>query len=99
MWDIENIRILENLSSNPKLFWQHIKKLRGRTNNSPNKVDSIPPKKWAEHFFSLFNVKESDKNKLEGSNKIHPPPPLMRNMTLFLISCLQQRKFQKELGN
>ena len=49
-WEIENIRILENLSSNPKLFWQHIKKLSGKTNNSPNQVDSIPPKKLVEHF-------------------------------------------------
>ena len=69
-WEIENIRVLENLSSNPKLFWQHIKKLRKKTNNSPNQVNSIPPKKWVEHFSSLFNVKENDKNKLEGSNKI-----------------------------
>ena len=68
-WEIEN-RVLENLSSNPKLFWQHIKKLRGKTNNSPNQVNSIPPKKWVEHFSSLFNVKENDKNKLECSNKI-----------------------------
>ena len=28
--------------------------------------------KWVEYFFSLFNVKESGKNKLEGSNKILP---------------------------
>ena len=69
-WKIENIRVLENLASNPKLFWQHIKKLRGKINNSPNQVNSIPPKKWVEHFSSLFNVKENDKNKLEGSNKI-----------------------------
>ena len=57
-WEIENIRISENLSSDPKL------KLRGKTNNGPNPVDSIPPKKWIEHFSSLFNVKESDKKKL-----------------------------------
>ena len=44
--------------------------LRGNTNNSSNQVDSILPNKWVEHFFSLFNVKENDKNKLEGSNKI-----------------------------
>ena len=69
-WKIENIRVLENLASNPKLFWQHIKKLRGKINNSPNQVNSIPPKKWVEHFSSLFNVKENDKNKLECSNKI-----------------------------
>ena len=69
-WEIENIWVLENVSSNPKLFWQHIKKLRGITNNSPNQVNSIRPKKWVEHFSSLFNVKENDKNKLEGSNKI-----------------------------
>ena len=69
-WKIENIRVLESLSSNPKLFWQYIKRLRGKTNNSSNQVDSIPPKKWVEHFSSLFNVKENDKNKLEGSNKI-----------------------------
>ena len=66
-WEIKTLRVLENLSSNPKLFWQHIKQLRGKTNNSPNQVDSIPPKKWVEHFSSLFNV--NDKNKLEGSNK------------------------------
>ena len=71
-WKIENIRVLENLASNPKLFWQHIKKLRGKINNSPNQVNSIPPKKWVEHFSSLFNVKESDKYKLEGNNKIPP---------------------------
>ena len=52
------------------MFWQHIKKLRGKTNNSPNQVDSIPPKKWVELFSSLFNVKENGKNKLEGGNKI-----------------------------
>ena len=69
-WKIENIRVLESLSSNPKLFWQYIKRLRGKANNSSNQVDSIPPKKWVEHFFSLFNVKENDKNKLERSNKI-----------------------------
>ena len=69
-WEIENIRVLENLSSNPKLFWQHIKKLRGKTNNSPNQVNPIPPKKWVEHFSSLFNVKENDKNKRECNNKI-----------------------------
>ena len=68
------MRILINLTSNPKLFWRHIKNLRGKTNNSPNQVDSIPPKKWVGHFSSLFNVKESDKNKLECSNKIPPPP-------------------------
>ena len=44
--------------------------LRGNTNNSSNQVDSILPNKWVEHFFSLFNVKENDKNKLEGINKI-----------------------------
>ena len=64
-WEIENIRVLENLSSNPKLFWQHIKKIRVKTNNSPNQVNSILPKKWVEHFSSLFNIKENDKNKLE----------------------------------
>ena len=68
-WEIENIR---NLSSDPKLFWQHVKKVRGKTNNSSNQADSIPTKKWVEHFSSLFNVTESDKNKLEGSNKILP---------------------------
>ena len=52
------------------MFWQHIKKLRGKINNSPNQVNSIPPKKWVEHFSNLFNVKENDKNKLECSNKI-----------------------------
>ena len=44
-WEIEHMRILINLTSNPKLFWRHIKNLRGKTNNSPNQVDSIPPKK------------------------------------------------------
>ena len=39
------MRILINLTSNPKLFWRHIENLRGKTNNSPNQVDSIPPKK------------------------------------------------------
>ena len=71
-WEIENNRILENLSSDLKLFCGHIEKLRGKTNNSPNQVDSVPPMKWVEYFFSLFNVKESEKNKLEGSNKIFP---------------------------
>ena len=69
-WEIENIRVLENLSSNPKLFWQHLKKLRVKTNNSPNQINSIPPKIWVEHFSSLFHVKENDKNKIECSNKI-----------------------------
>ena len=54
------------------MFWQHVKKLRVKTNNSPNQADSIPPNKWVQHFSSLFNVKESDKNKLEGSNEILP---------------------------
>ena len=54
------------------MFWQNVKKLRVKTNNSPNQVDSIPPNKWVQHFSSLFNVKESDKNKLEGSNEILP---------------------------
>ena len=62
--------MLESLSSNPKLFWQRIKRLRGKANNRSNQVNSIPPKKWVEHFSSLFNVKENGKSKLEGSNKI-----------------------------
>ena len=77
--------MLESLSSNPKLFWQRIKRLRGKANNRSNQVDSIPPKKWVEHFSSLFNVKENDKSKLEGSNKI----PSDKNMMLFLIFHLQ----------
>ena len=56
---LEYYKILE---SDLQLFWQHIKKLRGKTNNSTNQVNSIPPKKWIEYFSSLFNVKESDKN-------------------------------------
>ena len=94
-WEIENIRILENLSSNPKLFWQLIKKLRGRTNNSPNQVDSIPPKNGLSTFLVYLTLKKVTKT----SQKVAIKSPLITNMTLFLIPRLQQRKFQKELEN
>ena len=103
-WEIENIRVLENLSSNLKLFWQHIKKLRGKTNNSLNQVDSIPPKKWIEHFSSLFNVTENDKNKLEGSNKT--PSDNKHNATLDSLFTkeeiskgIRELKLRKASGN
>ena len=89
---IENIRILENQSSDSKLFWQHVKKIKGKTNNTPNQVDSIPPNKWVEHFSSLLWSKKVTKVRQKVAIKSF----LITNVTLSLIPCLQLRKFQKD---
>ena len=60
--EIEKIRILENLSSGPKLFWQDVKKLRGKTNNSPNQVD-YPTKDGLNTFLVYLMLKKVTKTK------------------------------------
>ena len=57
-----------------------------------------------EHFSGLFNVKESDKNKLKGSNKILPDnkhePILDSLLTIKEISKrIGELKLRKASGN
>ena len=51
-WQISNIQKLSELTKNPKLFWSHLKLLRGATKSStPN---GISPQRWVEHFSKLL---------------------------------------------
>ena len=47
-WEIKNIQKLSELTEDPKLFWSHLKSLRGATKSSTSNV--IPPQKWVEQF-------------------------------------------------
>ena len=51
-WEIKNIKKLLELTEDPKLFWSHLKSLRGATKSSTLKV--IPPQQWVEHFSKLL---------------------------------------------
>ena len=51
-WEIKNIKKLLELTEDPKLFWSHLKSLRGATKSSTSNV--IPPQKWVEHFSKLL---------------------------------------------
>ena len=55
-WEIKNIQKLSELTEDPKLFWSHLKSLRGATKSSTSNV--IPPQKWVEQFVIFWNWKE-----------------------------------------
>ena len=50
--EIKNIQELLELTGDPKLFWSHLKSLRGATKSSTSNV--ILPQKWVEHFSKLL---------------------------------------------
>ena len=50
--EIKNIKKLSELTEDPKLFWSHLKSLRGAIKSSTSNV--IPPQKWVEHFSKLL---------------------------------------------
>ena len=47
-WKINNIQKLSDLTENPKLFWSHLRSLRGAIKSSTLNVMS--PQQWDEHF-------------------------------------------------
>ena len=51
-WEINNIQKLSELTEDPKLFWSHLKSLRGAIKSSTLNV--IPPQQWVEHFSKLL---------------------------------------------
>ena len=51
-WEIKNIKKLSELTEDPKLFWSHLKPLRGVTKSGTSNV--IPPQKWVGHFSKLL---------------------------------------------
>ena len=61
-WEINNIQKLSELTENPKLFWSHLKSLRGAiTSSTPN---VIPPQ-WVEHFSKLLYSENEGKDDQE----------------------------------
>ena len=64
LWEINNIQKLSQLTENPKLFWSHLKSLRGAIKSSILNVTS--PQQWIEHFSKLLyfeNERRDDKER------------------------------------
>ena len=62
-WEIKNIQKLSELTENPKLFWSHLKSLRGACKSSTSNV--IPPQQWVEHFSDLLYSENERKENQE----------------------------------
>ena len=62
-WEINNIQKLWELTENPKLFWSHLKSLRGATKSNTSNV--IRPQQWVQHFSKLLYSENERKDDQE----------------------------------
>ena len=62
-WEINNIQKLSEITENPKLFWFHLKSLRGAIKSSTPNVMS--PQQWVEHFSKFLYSKNERKDDQE----------------------------------
>ena len=62
-WEINNIQKLSEITENPKLFWSHLKSLRGAIRSSTPNV--ISPQQWFEHFSKLLYSENERKDDQE----------------------------------
>ena len=62
-WEKNNIQKLWELTENPKLFWSHLKSLRGATKSNTSNV--IRPQQWVQHFSKLLYSENERKDDQE----------------------------------
>ena len=59
IFEINSVSRLRELTSHPKHFWKHLKKITSSNKSSPN-GNLVPPDLWIEHFSSLNRNNPND---------------------------------------
>ena len=62
-WEINIIQKLSEITENPKLFWSHLRSLRGAIKSSTSNF--ISPQQWVEHFSKLLYSENERKDDQE----------------------------------